>query len=167
MTIKERITEDMKSAMRAHDTARLSALRLLLAAIKQREVDDRVEATDELVTGVIGKLIKQRRDSVKQYTDAGRADLAQKEQDEIDTLSVYMPAQMSDDDIKAIVAAAIEGDVEAINQILSYFQPFINSECKREYRDEFGKIHYVTDEYMKRRLETKLITKILDFKIRL
>lgn len=78
MTIKERITEDMKNAMRAHDTARLSALRLLLAAIKQREVDDRVEATDELVTGVIGKLIKQRRDSVKQYTDAGRADLAQK-----------------------------------------------------------------------------------------
>lgn len=107
MTIKERITEDMKNAMRAHDTARLSALRLLLAAIKQREVDDRVEATDELVTGVIGKLIKQRRDSVKQYTDAGRVDLAQKEQNEIDTLSVYMPAQMSDEDIKAVVAAAI------------------------------------------------------------
>ena len=97
MTIKERITEDMKNA----------ALRLLLAAIKQREVDDRVEATDELVTGVIGKLIKQRRDSVKQYTDAGRVDLAQKEQNEIDTLSVYMPAQMSDEDIKAVVAAAI------------------------------------------------------------
>lgn len=107
MTIKERITEDMKNAMRAHDTARLSALRLLLAAIKQREVDDLVEATDELVTGVIGKLIKQRRDSVKQYTDAGRADLAQKEQNEIDTLSVYMPAQMSDEDIKAVVADAI------------------------------------------------------------
>lgn len=107
MTIKERITEDMKNAMRAHDTASLSALRLLLAAIKQREVDDRVEATDELVTGVIGKLIKQRRDSVKQYTDAGRADLAQKEQNEIDTLSVYMPAQMSDEDIKAVVADAI------------------------------------------------------------
>ena len=107
MTIKERITEDMKNAMRAHDTARLSALRLLLAAIKQREVDDRVEATDELVTGVIGKLIKQRRDSVKQYTDAGRDDLAQKEQFEIDVLSVYLPAQMSDDDIKAVVAAAI------------------------------------------------------------
>lgn len=107
MTIKERITEDMKSAMRAHDTARLSALRLLLAAIKQREVDDRVEATDELASGVIGKLIKQRRDSVKQYTDAGREDLAAKEQFEIDTLSVYMPAQMSDDDIKAVVQAAI------------------------------------------------------------
>ena len=107
MTIKERITEDMKSAMRAHDTVRLSALRLLLAAIKQREVDERVEATDELVTGVIGKLVKQRRDSVKQYTDAGRDDLAQKEQFEIDVLSVYLPAQMSDDDIKAVVAAAI------------------------------------------------------------
>ena len=63
--------------------------------------------------------------------------------------------------------AAIEGDAEAINQILSYFQPFINSECKREYKDEFGRVHYVVDEYMKRRMETKLITKILDFKIRL
>lgn len=66
-----------------------------------------------------------------------------------------------------VIQAAIEGDAEAINQILSYFQPFIKSECRREYKDEFGRIHYVTDEYMKRRLETKLITKILDFKIRL
>ena len=65
------------------------------------------------------------------------------------------------------IQAAIEGDAEAINQILSYFQPFINSECKREYKDEFGRVHYVVDEYMKRRMETKLITKILDFKIRL
>ena len=107
MTIKAQITEDMKNAMRAHDTARLSALRLLLAAIKQREVDDRVEATDELVSNVIGKLVKQRRDSVKQYTDAGRADLAAKEQFEIDTLSVYLPAQMTDDEIKAVVEAAV------------------------------------------------------------
>lgn len=65
------------------------------------------------------------------------------------------------------IQSAIEGDAEAINQILSYFQPFIQSECKREYRDEFGQLHYVTDEYMKRRMETKLIMKILDFKIRL
>lgn len=108
MTIKERITEDMKNAMRAHDAARLSALRLLLAAIKQREVDDQVAATDELVTGVIGKLVKQRRDSVKQYTDAGREDLAAKEQFEIDVLSVYLPAQMSDKEILAVVRAAIE-----------------------------------------------------------
>ena len=106
--IKDRIREDMKAAMRSHEAARLSTIRLLLAAIKQREVDERIEADDAVVMQVIAKMVKQRRDSVKQYTDAGRADLAQKEQDEIDTLSVYMPAQMSDDDIKAIVAAAIE-----------------------------------------------------------
>ena len=99
--------QDMKAAMKAHDAPRRSALRLLLAAIKQREVDDRVEATDELVGGVISKLIKQRRDSVKQYSDAGRTDLAQKEQFEIDVLSVYMPKQMSDEEIAAIVKDAI------------------------------------------------------------
>ncbi len=99
--------QDMKTAMKAHETARLSALRLLLAAIKQREVDDRAEATDELVTGVISKLIKQRHDSVKQYHDAGRDDLAQKEQFEIDVLSVYLPKQMSDEEIEAVVKDAI------------------------------------------------------------
>lgn len=99
--------QDMKTAMKAHETVRLSALRLLLAAIKQREVDDRAEATDELVTGVISKLIKQRHDSVKQYHDAGRDDLAQKEQFEIDVLSVYLPKQMSDEEIEAVVKDAI------------------------------------------------------------
>lgn len=99
--------QDMKTAMKAHETARLSALRLLLAAIKQREVDDRAEATDELVTGVISKLTKQRHDSVKQYHDAGRDDLAQKEQFEIDVLSVYLPKQMSDEEIAAVVKDAI------------------------------------------------------------
>lgn len=66
-----------------------------------------------------------------------------------------------------VIQAAIEGDAEAINQILAYFQPFINNECKREFKDEFGRVYYVVDEYMKRRMETKLITKILDFEIRL
>lgn len=107
MTIKAQVMQDMKTAMKAHETARLSALRLLLAAIKQREVDDRAEATDELVTGVISKLIKQRHDSVKQYHDAGRDDLAQKEQFEIDVLSVYLPKQMSDEEIEAVVKDAI------------------------------------------------------------
>ena len=107
MTIKAQVMQDMKTAMKAHETARLSTLRLLLAAIKQREVDDRVEATDELVTGVISKLIKQRHDSVKQYHDAGRDDLAQKEQFEIDVLSVYLPKQMSDEEIEAVVKDAI------------------------------------------------------------
>ncbi len=108
MTIKAQVMQDMKAAMKAHDAPRLSALRLLLAAVKQREVDDRVEATDELVTGVISKLIKQRRDSAKQYHDAGREDLAQKEQFEIDVMSVYMPKQMSDEEIQAVVKQAIE-----------------------------------------------------------
>lgn len=66
-----------------------------------------------------------------------------------------------------IIEAAIGGDAEAINQILSYFKSYIKSECRREYQDEFGRVHYVADEYMKRRMETKLITKILDFKIKL
>ena len=101
MTIKEQITEDMKNAMRAHDKAKLSALRMLLAGIKQREVDDHAEPTDELVTGVIAKLIKQRRDSVDQYAKAGRQDLADKEQFEIDTLSVYLPKQMSEEEVKS------------------------------------------------------------------
>ena len=107
MSIKEQVTTDMKAAMRAHDTVRLSALRMLLAAIKQKEVDDRIEATDELVTNVIGKLVKQRRDSVAQYNAAGRQDLAEKEQIEIDVLSVYLPKQMTDEEIKAVVADAI------------------------------------------------------------
>ena len=107
MSIRAQVTNDMKAAMRAHDTVRLSALRMLLAAIKQKEVDDRIEATDELVTNVIGKLVKQRRDSVAQYNAAGRQDLAEKEQIEIDVLSVYLPKQMTDEEIKAVVADAI------------------------------------------------------------
>lgn len=107
MSIKEQLTADMKAAMRAKDMARLSAIRLLLAAIKQREVDDKVEATDELVTAVIGKLVKQRRDSVVQYQNANRPELAEKEQFEIDVLSVYLPQQMSEDEIKAVIAQAV------------------------------------------------------------
>lgn len=107
MTIKEQITEDMKAAMRSHDSARLSAIRLLLAGVKQREVDEHLEATDELVTGVISKLVKQRRDSVEQYKTAGREDLAEKEQFEIDVLSVYLPKQMDEEEIKTIIADAL------------------------------------------------------------
>ena len=107
MSIKEQLTADMKTAMRAKDMARLSAIRLLLAAVKQREVDDKVEATDELVTSVIGKLVKQRRDSVVQYQNANRPELAEKEQFEIDVLSVYLPQQMSEDEIKAVIAQAV------------------------------------------------------------
>ncbi len=107
MSLKEQIVSDMKSAMKAHDAAKLSCIRLLLAAIKQREVDERVEPTDELVVGVIGKLIKQRRDSVEQYKAANRMDLADKESAEIAVLSTYMPKMMDEAEIEAAVKAIV------------------------------------------------------------
>lgn len=107
MSLKEQIVSDMKSAMKAHDVAKLSCIRLLLAAIKQREVDERVEPTDELVVSVIGKLIKQRRDSVEQYKAANRMDLADKESAEIAVLSTYMPKMMDEAEIEAAVKAIV------------------------------------------------------------
>ena len=108
MSLKETVTNDMKDAMRAHDSAKLSCLRLLLAAVKQREVDERIEPTDDVVISVIGKLVKQRRDSVEQYTAANRKDLADKEQFEIDVMQKYLPQQMSEDEIRAIVEEAVK-----------------------------------------------------------
>lgn len=107
MSLKDRITEDMKRAMKARESERLSAIRLLLAAIKQREVDERITLDDAGVTVVVDKLIKQRRDSVNQYEQAGREDLAALERAEIEVLTPYLPAQMSDDEVAAAVKAAI------------------------------------------------------------
>lgn len=107
MTLKEQIVSDMKAAMKAHDAAKLSCIRLLLAAIKQREVDERVEPTDELVVGVIAKLLKQRRDSVEQYKNAGRTDLADKESAEIDVLTAYMPKMMDEAEITEVVKGVV------------------------------------------------------------
>lgn len=107
MTLKERITEDMKAAMRARESARLGAIRLLLAAIKQKEVDERIELDDAGVLAVVEKLLKQRKDSIAQYEAAQREDLAVAERAEADLLAAYMPAQMSADEIAAEVAAAI------------------------------------------------------------
>ena len=107
MTLKARITEDMKTAMRAKDTARLSAIRLLLAAIKQREVDERIVLDDTQVLGVIEKMIKQRRDSIEQFRAASREDLASKEEYEVGVIQAYMPAQLAEAEIDAIIAKAI------------------------------------------------------------
>ena len=107
MTLKAQITEDMKTAMRAKDSASLSTIRLVNAAIKQYEVDERNEADDARVVAILTKMIKQRKDSAQIYTDAGRGDLADKENAEIDVLNRYMPAMMSADEIQATVAAAI------------------------------------------------------------
>lgn len=105
--IKDRIREDMKAAMREHDADRLSTIRLLLAAVKQREIDEKIDATDDQVMEIITKMVKQRRDSVEQYRAGGREDLAQKEQAEIDVLSGYLPKQLSEDEILAIIDEAV------------------------------------------------------------
>jgi uncharacterized protein len=107
MTLKERITEDMRSAMRAREAQRLSAIRMLLAAVKQREVDERIELGDPDVLAVVEKLIKQRRDSIAQYEAAGRNDLAAGEKFELELLQAYLPQQLSDEELKAAIEAAI------------------------------------------------------------
>ncbi len=107
MSLKNQITEDMKNAMRAKDTAKLGAIRLLQAAIKQREVDERIELDDAGVVGVIEKMLKQRRDSIAAYEGAGRNDLAEVEKFEVGVLQAYMPQQLSDAEIAAIVEKVI------------------------------------------------------------
>jgi hypothetical protein len=107
MSLKDRITEDMKAAMRARDAGRLSAIRMLLAAVKQREVDDRIEADDPLVLAIVEKLIKQRKDAISQFEAGGRADLVAKETAELGVLAAYLPAQMNEDDLAAAIDAAL------------------------------------------------------------
>ena len=107
MTLKERITEDMKAAMRAKETARLGAIRLLLAAIKQKEVDERIVVDDAMVVAIVDKMLKQRRDSITQFEAAGRQDLADAEKFEAELLTSYMPAALSAEDVAAAVVAAI------------------------------------------------------------
>ncbi|WP_022654333.1 GatB/YqeY domain-containing protein [Aquaspirillum serpens] len=107
MSLKLQINDDMKAAMKARDSQRLSAIRLLLAAMKQKEVDERIELDDAAITAVIDKMLKQRRDSLSQYEAAGRADLAAKEQAEIDVLTQYMPTPLTEAEIDALIEQAI------------------------------------------------------------
>ena len=107
MSLKDKITEDMKAAMRAKDSARLSAVRLLLAAMKQKEVDERVVLSDADVLAIIDKMVKQRRESIAQFDKAGRNDLAEVEKFEIGVLSAYLPQQLSEAEVEQAIAAAI------------------------------------------------------------
>lgn len=107
MTLRIRITDDMKTAMKSGQKDRLAALRLLLAAMKQKEVDERIELDDAAVVAVIEKMLKQRKDSITQFEAAKRQDLADAEKFEVEVLSVYMPQTMSEDEVAAIVAAAV------------------------------------------------------------
>ena len=113
MTLKARITEDMKDAMRAKDSARLSTIRLLLAAIKQREVDERRDMSDADVAVIIDKMVKQRRDSITQFEAGKRQDLADLEKAEVTVLKAYMPQQLTDVEIEAEIDAAIAAAVLA------------------------------------------------------
>jgi uncharacterized protein YqeY len=107
MSLKERITEDMKAAMRARDSERLGTIRLLTAAMKQKEVDERVALDDVAVIGIVDKMLKQRKDSIEALEKAGRQDLADKEKAEVTVLQAYLPARLSGDEIAAEVKAIV------------------------------------------------------------
>lgn len=107
MSLKQRLQDDVKEAMRAKDKDRLGTLRLILAAIKQREVDERIELDDSQTLLVLDKMLKQRRESIAQFTSAGREDLAAKEQAEVGVIQGYMPAALSADEIDALIERAV------------------------------------------------------------
>lgn len=106
--IKAKVTEDMKNAMRAKDSERLATIRLILAAFKQREVDERITLTDEHVISILDKMLKQRRESITQYQAGNRPDLAQKEEQEIQIIQQYLPAQLSEGEVNEFIDAAIK-----------------------------------------------------------
>jgi uncharacterized protein YqeY len=107
MSLKDRITEDMKAAMRAKDSERLGTIRMITAAIKQREVDERITLDDSHVLSIVEKMIKTRKESIAQFQTGGRDDLVAKEQKEIDLLQAYLPAQLSDAELDALIAESI------------------------------------------------------------
>ena len=127
MPLKNRITEDMKAAMRARDQPRLSAVRLLLAAMKQKEVDERVELTDADVLSIIEKMLKQRRESITQYESAGRTDLADVEKFESGVLAQYLPQQLGDAEVTEAVAVAIAesgaAGVKDMGKVMALLKP--------------------------------------------
>ena len=129
MSLKVRISEDMKSAMRAKDSARLGAIRLLLAAIKQREVDERIELDDMQVIEAIEKMLKQRRDSISQYEAANRHDLADVEKFEVSVLQEYLPQALTEDEIKAIleqvVAETSASGIKDMGKVMAAVKPLV------------------------------------------
>lgn len=129
MSLKAQISEDMKNAMRAKDSARLGAIRLLQAAIKQREVDERIELDDAAVITVIEKMLKQRRDSIAAYESANRTDLADVEKFEVTVLQTYMPKQLTDDEVNQIITQVIAdtgaSGVKDMGKVVSLVKPLV------------------------------------------
>ena len=133
MSLKAQISEDMKAAMRAKDTARLGTIRLLQAAIKQREVDERIELDDAAVIAVIEKMLKQRRDSIAAYESANRADLADIEKFEVTVLQTYLPQQLSEEEIAAIVDKVIAdtgaSGVKDMGKVVGAVKPLVTGKA--------------------------------------
>ncbi|MCP9760062.1 GatB/YqeY domain-containing protein [Aquitalea sp. S1-19] len=127
MSLKSRITDDMKTAMKARDAVRLSAIRLLMAAIKQKEVDERIELDDAAIVAVVDKMLKQRRDSVTQYEAGGRQDLAEQEKAEMVVLADYLPQQLSVAEINALIEAAVESSgaagMQDMGKVMALLRP--------------------------------------------
>lgn len=127
MSLKSRITDDMKTAMKARDAVRLSAIRLLMAAIKQKEVDERIELDDAAIVAVVDKMLKQRRDSVTQYEAGGRQDLADQEKAEMAVLADYLPQQLSVAEINALIEAAVESSgaagMQDMGKVMALLRP--------------------------------------------
>ncbi len=127
MSLQERITEDMKNAMRARDSARLTTIRMLTAAMKQKEVDERVTLTDADVLAIVDKLVKQRRDSIVQFEKGARIDLADKEKAEIEVLSVYLPKALTEaeinDEIATTIATLGASGPQAMGKVMADLKP--------------------------------------------
>lgn len=132
-TLRERLTEDMKAAMKAQDKARLGTIRLLQAAIKQQEVDNRITLDDTAILAVIEKAIKQRRESIKQYEAGGRADLVASEQTELDVLQAYLPEQLSEAELGALISATIAetgaASIKDMGKVMNALKPKVQGRC--------------------------------------
>eukprot|EP01031_Cornospumella_fuschlensis_P029041 gene29041-35054_t len=131
--LKARLNQDMKTAMVNKEKNKLAAIRAVLTAIKQKEVDDRVEQSDEMIVGIMSKLIKQRKESIKSYQDGNRADLAAAEQEECDFISAYMPVQMSEDEIVKHIDEMIQKvgatTVKDMGKVMVQAKPFFNGKA--------------------------------------
>jgi uncharacterized protein len=127
MSLKDKITQDMKDSMKSGDKDRLGVIRLILSALKQREVDERIVLDDSQILSVLDKMLKQRRESVTQFTQGNRKDLADKEEAEIKIIQAYMPAQLSDTELDQLVAAAVTesgaASVKDMGKVMSILKP--------------------------------------------
>lgn len=127
MSLRDKLNDDVKTAMRAKEKDRLKTIRLAMAAIKQREIDERITLNDDDILQVIEKMIKQRKESIRQFSDAKRDDLVAIEEAEIDVLKVYLPEQLSDEEVNAIIAKAIEetgaSSMQQMGQVMGIVKP--------------------------------------------